>query len=261
MANLFTLPRQYVSDQSGAPMMGAKLYFYQVGSSTPKDSYTDSTLFTANANPVEADAYGVFPVIWLDSNGADYRVVFTDQHDVVISVVDGLLSEKNPTQLLNDIKTVDGSGSGLDADLLDGFDSTIFAQLAQDQTVTGTWNFTARPLIGDEGVGYLNIPVLSKISAYTLNVNDRGKDISITTGGIYIPVNNAPFNIISVGSTYCVYNDSAVNQSIQAVTPATTLLRLAATISTGTRTLAPRGLAVCHKIKSEEWLIYGPGVN
>lgn len=261
MATLFNLPRQYIPDHSGIPMIGAKVYFYQIGTSTLQDTYTDSTLAVAHSNPVQADAFGLLPTIWLDDAGTDYRAIVTDFGDNVQHITDGLISGKSPLDILNDIKTVDGAGSGLDADLLDGFDSTIFAKLAQDETVTGTWNFTARPLIGDEGVGYLNIPVLSKISAYTLNVNDRGKDISITTGGIYIPVNNAPFNIISVGSTYCVYNDSAVNQSIQAVTPATTLLRLAATISTGTRTLAPRGLAVCHKIKSEEWLIYGPGVN
>jgi hypothetical protein len=35
----------------------------------------------------------------------------------------------SPTDILNSIKTVDGAGSGLDADFLDGQDSTAFARL------------------------------------------------------------------------------------------------------------------------------------
>ena len=36
----------------------------------------------------------------------------------------------SPTDILNSIKTVDGAGSGLDADMLDGQDSSAFASKA-----------------------------------------------------------------------------------------------------------------------------------
>lgn len=41
----------------------------------------------------------------------------------------------------NDVLTTadEGSGNGLDADTLDGVDSSAFAQLAQDETVVGNW--------------------------------------------------------------------------------------------------------------------------
>jgi hypothetical protein len=41
--------------------------------------------------------------------------------------IDEGLGNLDPVELLNKIKTVDGEGSGLDADLLDGKDSTAFA--------------------------------------------------------------------------------------------------------------------------------------
>ena len=34
-----------------------------------------------------------------------------------------------PTAILNALKTVDGAGSGLDADFLDGIDSSLFATI------------------------------------------------------------------------------------------------------------------------------------
>ncbi|RME27993.1 MAG: hypothetical protein D6800_04400 [Candidatus Zixiibacteriota bacterium] len=41
----------------------------------------------------------------------------------------------------------DGSGSGLDADLLDGIEGSAFAQKALNETITGIWTFTKDPTI------------------------------------------------------------------------------------------------------------------
>jgi len=41
-------------------------------------------------------------------------------------------------QLLEEIKKIDGSGSGIDADLLDGIDSTSFSQKAEDEVIDGS---------------------------------------------------------------------------------------------------------------------------
>ena len=46
-------------------------------------------------------------------------------------ILSELYDTTSPSALLTAIKTVDGSGSGLDADLLDGLDSTAFATAAQ----------------------------------------------------------------------------------------------------------------------------------
>lgn len=54
-----------------------------------------------------------------------------DKGDPGINGVDGV--SETPSTILNKIKTVDGSSSGLDSDLLDGKDSTYFAK-AEDFT-------------------------------------------------------------------------------------------------------------------------------
>jgi len=80
MATLFTLPFADVG-QGIVPSDGAKLYFYAFGTSTPKDTYTTSALSTPNSNPVEADADGLFPAIWLSGM---YSATLKDKNGVQI---------------------------------------------------------------------------------------------------------------------------------------------------------------------------------
>ena len=77
-----TLPRWRAVGDDGLPLAGAKLLTYQTGTSTPKATYSDSGLTIANANPVVADAGGLFGEIFLDAG--DYRFVLTDANDVTI---------------------------------------------------------------------------------------------------------------------------------------------------------------------------------
>ena len=65
---------------NGDPLAGGKVTFYEPGTSTKKDVYTDSTLATAHANPVILDANGR-KAIWL--NG-DYKVKVEDSLDNLI---------------------------------------------------------------------------------------------------------------------------------------------------------------------------------
>ena len=74
-------------DSNGDPISGAKLNFYQTGTSTPKDTYSDSAKTTPNANPVVADSAGRFGEIFMDTDVA-YKVVFTDASDVEIKTRD-----------------------------------------------------------------------------------------------------------------------------------------------------------------------------
>ena len=67
-------------DNNGDPLAGGKVTFYEPGTTTEKDVYTDSTLVTAHANPVILDANGR-KAIWL--NG-DYKVKVEDSLDNLI---------------------------------------------------------------------------------------------------------------------------------------------------------------------------------
>ena len=78
MARLI-LPYQSVYDLNGHPLPGAKMYFYESGTVTPKDTYSDEALTTPNTNPVIADSQGQFGDIFL--SGA-YSCKLTDADDV-----------------------------------------------------------------------------------------------------------------------------------------------------------------------------------
>lgn len=45
-------------DNDGAPLNGGLAYFYQAGTSTPQNTYSDSDLSVPNANPVVLDSAG-----------------------------------------------------------------------------------------------------------------------------------------------------------------------------------------------------------
>lgn len=90
MSTLFAPFFQQV-DSNGAPLSGAKLYFYQTGTTTPQDTYTDSGLTTPNANPVVADSNGRWPTIYLGTS-SDYKVILKDSSDVAVQTLDPLFA-------------------------------------------------------------------------------------------------------------------------------------------------------------------------
>ena len=96
MANRFTLPLSQDLDGSGDPYAGGKLYFYETGTSTPLDTYSDSTLSTANANPVVADGNGRFGDIFMKTQ--DYKVVSKTTADVTIWTADPVSGTATATE-------------------------------------------------------------------------------------------------------------------------------------------------------------------
>lgn len=68
---------------SGTPCAGCKLYFYTTGTTTPKDTFSDEALATANANPITLNSAGrVAAAVWISGR---YRVVFKTAAGVTIS--------------------------------------------------------------------------------------------------------------------------------------------------------------------------------
>ena len=60
--------------------------------------------------------------------------------------LDAATPYQTPTQLLTAIKTVDGTGSGLDADFIDGLDSSRFIRSDDNDTATGDLTFNGETL-------------------------------------------------------------------------------------------------------------------
>ena len=88
-APLIPLLRQQIVNGSGAPYAGAKINSYVAGTTTRQDTYSDSGLTTANANPVVADADGRFGAICLDP-ALTYKFVVTTTADVEIFTQDNV---------------------------------------------------------------------------------------------------------------------------------------------------------------------------
>lgn len=105
-------------------------------------------------------------------------------------------------------------------------------------------------------LGFKGLPPNAKTASYTLALSDMGKHISITTGGVVVPANASV--AFPVGSVVWVYNDSASNQTVSITTDT---MYLAGTATTGSRTLAQRGLAMLVKVATTTWLISGQGVT
>ncbi|MEL6364305.1 MAG: hypothetical protein AAFR11_05645 [Pseudomonadota bacterium] len=72
-----TLVTGQITDFQNTPVSGALINFFAEGTTTPRNSFTDDGLGTANANPVVADSDGRF-VAWIDSTLGNYKIVVTN---------------------------------------------------------------------------------------------------------------------------------------------------------------------------------------
>tara|TARA_R100000030_G_scaffold96043_1_gene83905 strand:- start:1156 stop:2202 length:1047 start_codon:yes stop_codon:yes gene_type:complete len=108
--------------------------------------------------------------------------------------------------------------------------------------------------IQDSKGGIRAIPQNSQTSAYTLVVDDIGKHVSITTGGVTIPS-----GVFSAGDAISIYNNSGSDQTI--TQGASVTLRLAGDGTTGNKTLATYGLCTVLCVASSEFVIAGTGLS
>ena len=89
MSTRFILPFADVG-KGITPSDGAKLFFFESGTSTPKDTFSDQlSTPTPNSNPVIADANGVFGDIFIEGS---YKAVLKDKNDVQTWEADPVIS-------------------------------------------------------------------------------------------------------------------------------------------------------------------------
>lgn len=284
MAELAPAPKAQFFDANGDPLVGGKVNTYAAGTTTPLDTYTDSTGIFANANPIILDARGEAN-IWY-APGAAYKVVLTDANDAVIWTVDNILTTGSMAFQNSDNVSITGGviGSGVVFNgSITGTASNVTGTVAVANGGTGATAaaaarsnlgaaaagantditsleqdvaIVATGTIGATSIGYRGAPQNAQTGAYGLVLADNGKHISITTGGVTIPSNaSQPFPI---GATVVIFNNSGSSQSIS-ITSDT--LRQAGTTNTGTRTLAGYGLATAIKVDTTLWVITGAGIS
>lgn len=86
MATLYNPSVVQPQNSSGVPLAGAKLFFYQTGTTTEITVYQDDDLSSPRTNPVISSASGIFPPIYLRET--EFKVVLKDASDVTIQTVD-----------------------------------------------------------------------------------------------------------------------------------------------------------------------------
>lgn len=106
-------------------------------------------------------------------------------------------------------------------------------------------------------VGYRGVPQDVQSSAVILNMTQVGKHVYISTGGVTIPLNATVAFPIETAIT--IVNNSDVAQTVAGAVGVT--LRLAGSLSTGSRGLAGRGIGTLIKTAADEWYFVGAGVS
>lgn len=130
-----------------------------------------------------------------------------------------------------------------------------------DEHVTYEWNGTAWA-VSSSGGSSGNMPQNSQSANYTLVLGDVGKHIlhpsaDTTARTFTIPANSSvAFNI---GDMVTFLNQNGAGLITIAIT--TDTMRLAGSGATGSRTLAPNGIATAVKVSATEWLISGVGLT
>jgi len=99
-ASMWPLSRVPFLDESAAPYVGALVYFYNEGTTTPQTVYSDAGL----ANPIDqsegiaANSRGQWPAIFLNTNPGSYRVRATNaEGSVVLFDDDGIAVYQSAT--------------------------------------------------------------------------------------------------------------------------------------------------------------------
>ncbi|PHS60953.1 MAG: hypothetical protein COB12_12555 [Flavobacterium sp.] len=160
------------------PSSGAKLFFFETGTSTPKDTFSDSAATTPNANPVISDSTGVFADIFIVGT---QKVVLKDKNDVQIWEADPV----------NEFVT----GSGQADNVLNR--ATLNAAVIDTSLQDGLAINMAERTVGADGSGGMwDVVLASTVTPNTFN-------IVICTGvptlALVLRVENNTFDIMQFG--------------------------------------------------------------
>ena len=187
--------------------------------------------------------------------------------------------------VLTKLLTVDGAGSSLDADLLDGVQGASYATLTGSQTLTNK-TLTAPIISTISNTGTLTLPTSTDtlvgrattdtltnktLTSPTINggtSNTRVIASTETTGTLTVASANetiqatgditVPNAVFSAGDIILIYAGASSRTITQG---ASVTMRLGGTATTGSRTLAARGVAVLFFVSSSEVVVSGGAVT
>jgi hypothetical protein len=194
-------------NNSGRVIAGARLYFFDEGTTTPQTTYEDAARTTAHDHPIVADAYGKWPAVYLAPGTYRYRI--NDSDGSTIDDFDGIVAPEAAT-----------SEEGTDVTI------SAFSETLLDDADAGAWLATlgfsayiitiindadaaaARATLDAPQMGIT--PIVSDTATRDLALTDIGKTLEMTNGSarVYtIPaqadvawVDDAWLNVIRMGT-------------------------------------------------------------
>ena len=168
--------------------------FYGDGSNlTGINSTTNLSTSTSTTAVTIASSSGNNATI-SEASGSAAGVMSVAHHDKLDGIESSATADQSASEILTLIKTVDGSGSGLDADLLDGLTSSEFVrsnaadtiqdQISMSKDTTDVLNFTANSTNTSRGISF------NSRSALGAHHNDGWLRLNADnefTNGVYTP--------------------------------------------------------------------------
>ena len=147
-----------------------------------------------------------------------------------------------------------GSGTG---DVVGPASATDSVLAVYDGTTGKLLKNSTMPI---SSVGYIGSPqVAGGASSYTLQLSDAGDHVWFTGGSIatlFVPTNASV--AFPIGTTILVLNN---NSGTLGIFGAGVTLQLVNSASTGTRSVATKGMASLIKVATDTWWVTGPGVT
>ena len=186
-------------------------------------------------------------------------------------ITNSKLSSSTITLNVSNGITVSQASPSLGGSTTIGFNTATLIATAVLAQTAGTVTTAAQPAITSVGtltsltvsgsitdsIGNVrSIAIRNTATSYVLTAADNGQMVSITTGSV--TVNSGVF-ASPFGQTISIYNNSTTSMSILAGSGVT--LRLAGTLSTGTRTLARYGVATTICVSSNTFVVSGAGLS
>lgn len=189
MARLLLPPGFQVVDSTGEPVSGAKVYFYETGTTTDKTVYQNEGLSTPHTQPVVADLAGVVAAVY-GTDADDFKVVFDTSADVEIRTVDPI------PDLAITAAMIAATARG---DILKGNASSVFERLAigsanQLLSSDGTdpaWSALTAAMVADNLItlGMMEHQTQGDVLLYgasgapgVLNIGTAGQFLSVNSG-------------------------------------------------------------------------------
>jgi hypothetical protein len=176
---------QQIIDSSNVTIaVGYQLYTYETGTTTPKATYSDEALTTAQTNPLVVNADGYFASstsssqtnIWV-SDKSLYKIVLTDSNDIVIATYDPVDAQTNSLTDFDPMPTVymgTTSGTGSAYTLTSDVGLKEYLQ-TQSFFITFHATCNASPTINIDGLGAIGL----------YKYQDDGSTIALSAGDIH----------------------------------------------------------------------------